>query len=94
MIGAWVEWSGRGAFEHTMQPMSHNPIDPTRCPLCGGDNRCAMEIERDTGVPQGPCWCVGASITPDLMARLPREAEGKACICAACVARWRVGEAA
>ena len=65
--------------------------DPSRCLLCGGDNRCAMEVERETGVPQGPCWCVDASFPPDLLARLPPEADGKACICAACVAKFAAG---
>lgn len=67
--------------------------DPSRCPLCGQDNRCAMEIERATGQPQGPCWCVDACFPPDLLAQLPPEAEGQACICAACVARFAAGEA-
>lgn len=62
--------------------------DPTRCPLCGGDNRCAMELERATGQTQPPCWCVDTAFPPGLLARLPPEAEGKACICAACVARF------
>ncbi|WP_332747276.1 cysteine-rich CWC family protein [Hydrogenophaga sp.] len=60
--------------------------DPSRCPLCGGDNRCAMEIERDTGEAQPPCWCVDANFSPELFARIPTEARGQACICAACVA--------
>lgn len=77
-----------------MHPMSDIPTDPIRCPLCGGDNRCAMELERATGQPQGPCWCVNASFPPDLLARLPEQAEGKACICAACVARFAAGQAA
>lgn len=67
--------------------------DPSRCPPCGQDNRCAMEIERATGQPQGPCWCVDARFPPDLLAQLPPEAEGQACICAACVARFAAGEA-
>lgn len=53
-----------------------------------------MEIERATGQPQGPCWCVDARFPPDLLARLPPTAAGKACICAACVARCAAGEAA
>ena len=77
-----------------MQAMTTSVIDPSRCPLCGGDNRCAMEIERETGVPQGPCWCVDASFSADLLARIPKEAEGKACICAACVARVAAGGSA
>ena len=62
-------------------------IDPSRCPLCGQDNRCAMEIERDTGQVQPPCWCVDATFSPGLFARIPTEARGQACICAACVAK-------
>ncbi|MDP1685425.1 cysteine-rich CWC family protein [Hydrogenophaga sp.] len=60
------------------------PIDPTRCPLCGQDNRCAMEIERTTGVKQGPCWCVGARFSPELLQRVPAESAGQACVCARC----------
>ena len=62
------------------------PIDPSRCPLCGADNRCAMEIERETGETQPPCWCMDASFSPDLFQRIPDAARGQACICAACVA--------
>jgi hypothetical protein len=61
------------------------PPDPARCPLCGGDNRCALEIERTTGEAQPPCWCVSETFTPALFARLPEAARGTACICPACV---------
>ncbi|MGE0350912.1 cysteine-rich CWC family protein [Hydrogenophaga sp.] len=60
--------------------------DPTRCPLCGGDNRCAMEIERATGQTQPPCWCMSETFDPALFERIPDAARGQACICAACVA--------
>ncbi|MEZ5665081.1 MAG: cysteine-rich CWC family protein [Burkholderiaceae bacterium] len=63
--------------------------DPSRCPLCGADNRCAMEIERDTGVPQGPCWCSTQQFSEALLARLPAQARGKACICARCLAAFQ-----
>ncbi|MEX1167950.1 MAG: cysteine-rich CWC family protein [Hydrogenophaga sp.] len=62
--------------------------DATRCPLCHGDNRCAMERERATGLPQEICWCVVETFPPALMAALPAEAAGKACICAACVRKF------
>lgn len=62
-------------------------IDPSRCPLCGQDNRCAMEIERDSGQVQPPCWCMDATFSPGLFARIPTEARGQACICATCVAK-------
>ncbi len=61
-------------------------IDPTRCPLCGQDNRCAMEIERETGLKQGPCWCLGATFSAELLQRVPTAVAGKACICARCAA--------
>jgi hypothetical protein len=60
-------------------------LNATRCPLCGYDNRCAMEIERATGQKPGPCWCVSQSFSAELLARLPDEARGKACICANCL---------
>jgi len=61
------------------------PADPTRCPLCGGDNRCAMETEKATGLPQPPCWCVTETFPPALMARIPEAARGRACLCPGCV---------
>ena len=59
-------------------------LDTTRCPLCGQANRCAIEIERETGVAQGPCWCLAATFTDALRERVPPEARGLACICARC----------
>lgn len=44
-----------------------------------------MEIERSTGQKQGPCWCVSQTFSAELLARLPDEAQGKACICANCL---------
>lgn len=61
-------------------------LDTTRCPLCGEANRCAVEIERETGVAQGPCWCLVATFTDALRERVPPEARGLACICARCAA--------
>ncbi|MGS5089255.1 cysteine-rich CWC family protein [Hydrogenophaga sp. A37] len=69
-------------------PLSRVTTDPTRCPLCGGDNRCAMEVQKATGEPQPPCWCVTETFSPDLLAHLPEAAQGQACICARCLARF------
>jgi hypothetical protein len=60
--------------------------DPGCCPLCGGDNRCAMEQARASGEPQPPCWCVAQTFSPALLARLPAGSQHTACICARCVA--------
>lgn len=59
-------------------------IDPTLCPLCGQGNRCAMEVERETGQKQPPCWCTQVDFSAGLLARIPDEARRKACICEAC----------
>jgi hypothetical protein len=57
---------------------------PNRCPLCGRPNQCAMEVERKTGVKQPPCWCTQVKFDAALLSNVPEEANGKACICAAC----------
>lgn len=61
-------------------------LDPTRCPICGRPNRCAMEVERATGVAQGPCWCAGVEFGADLLAQVPAAAQREACICPQCAA--------
>ncbi len=62
-------------------------VDAGCCPLCGQPNRCAMEIERASGVAQAPCWCTNVDFTSELLARVPPVAQGAACICAACAAK-------
>ncbi|MGB3068790.1 MAG: cysteine-rich CWC family protein [Ottowia sp.] len=66
--------------------MSSEALNPSHCPLCGAPNACAVEIERATGQPQGPCWCMQASISfpQALLDRVPGPARGLACICRAC----------
>ncbi len=63
-------------------------IDPSRCPLCGAPNRCAMEAQRRTGQPQGPCWCVNVRFPAALLDQVPPAARGKACVCEACARRF------
>ena len=61
--------------------------DPSRCPLCGESNRCAIEIERETGQAQPPCWCMAADFSEALLARVPAAQRRLACICARCAAQ-------
>jgi hypothetical protein len=63
-------------------------LDPSRCPLCGETNRCALEIERETGVKQPRCWCMAPDVdfSPELLSRVPPDRRGLACICARCAA--------
>lgn len=58
--------------------------DPGACPLCGTRNRCAMELEKETGLPQPACWCTEVDFSAQLLARVPAPARDLACICAAC----------
>ncbi len=57
-------------------------IDPSRCPLCGGPNACALA---GPGAAQ-PCWCVGQTFAADVLAAVPEAARRRACICRACAA--------
>ncbi|WP_308812427.1 cysteine-rich CWC family protein [Variovorax sp. WS11] len=59
-------------------------LDASRCPVCGEANRCAIELERETGQAQRPCWCMQAGVSREALARVPPEARGLACICARC----------
>ncbi|MFZ9252460.1 MAG: cysteine-rich CWC family protein [Hylemonella sp.] len=63
---------------------SVSQIDPMRCPLCGQPNACAHEIERVSGQPQAPCWCTRVGFDADLLARVPAQARGLACLCQQC----------
>lgn len=67
-----------------MKP-SDAPPDPARCPLCGGPNGCAMAPHAPAAT-AGACWCMAASFSPELLARVPPGARRKACICARCAA--------
>lgn len=55
-------------------------MNRSRCPLCGGDNLCGMEVDGGASM----CWCQGVAFTPELLARVPEEARGQACICRKC----------
>ena len=73
-----------GRYTASVQSLPALPVQPQLCPLCGQANRCAMEVERTTGVAQGDCWCTQVDFSADLLARVPPEAQRLACICAAC----------
>lgn len=60
------------------------PPNPEHCPLCGKANHCAMALERSSGQKQPPCWCTQATFNADLLAQIPAQAKGRACVCAAC----------
>jgi len=55
-------------------------VDPARCPLCDGENACAMAADPDAE----HCWCFDATFAPKTLERVPAEARGIACVCAPC----------
>lgn len=63
------------------------PVDPARCPLCGGPNGCVMAGGCDTARAGGPCWCREVSFSAELLARVPAHAQRRACICRHCATR-------
>jgi hypothetical protein len=63
--------------------------DPRVCPLCGGENVCAMAKVKADGTEPLDCWCADASFPPERAAHVQPSTLGKACICAACAARYQ-----
>jgi hypothetical protein len=46
-----------------------------------------MERARTSGEAQPPCWCTQVDFSAELLARVPAQAQGLACICPACARR-------
>ena len=55
-------------------------VDPSRCPLCGRSNQCAMVADPEAT----HCWCFDVTIAPEALERVPAEARGVACVCLEC----------
>jgi hypothetical protein len=62
--------------------------DPTKCPLCGRPNECAVAAGQDAE----SCWCMTATMSPSALASIPPDAQGKVCICARCAAARPTGD--
>jgi hypothetical protein len=58
------------------------PIDPTLCPLCAQPNACALASAPGAAPPE--CWCASRRFDRSLLARLPADGAGRACICSRC----------
>jgi hypothetical protein len=58
--------------------MTVNEVDPSRCPLCGQDNKCGMVLGAST------CWCFSATVARAALERVAPEARGVACVCEGC----------
>ncbi len=57
------------------------PSAEKRCPICGEPNDCRPAA---TGRYDTPCWCRDVEFGADLLARIPKERAGQACICRRC----------
>ena len=57
------------------------PLQAPQCPLCGAANECAAAR---SGSFDRPCWCTAATFAPAVLAAVPAEAKGKACLCSRC----------
>jgi hypothetical protein len=64
------------------------PVDPARCPLCGQSNQCGAQAGQDS------CWCFDLTIPASVLAAVPPEARGAACVCRACASKARSAEGA
>lgn len=60
----------------------------SHCPLCGRDNRCAVQA----GLPPASCWCMKAGFPSGLLELVPPERRRKACICQDCLERFNSGQ--
>jgi|GEM_PF-3406866 hypothetical protein len=58
-----------------------SPDKATVCPLCAGDNNCALTTPCQT---IADCWCLTASISPEALERIPQDQINTTCICQAC----------
>jgi hypothetical protein len=60
-------------------------LDPTLCPLCGGENNCRLcsaECDKDS------CWCAKVNVPPALLEQVPSALKNQACICQPCVMKF------
>ncbi|MFQ5574111.1 MAG: cysteine-rich CWC family protein [Terriglobia bacterium] len=55
--------------------------DETRCPFCGGMNKCMAGSEES-------CWCREVEVPAELLALVPDDSKWTACICRACVQEY------
>jgi Cysteine-rich CWC len=57
-------------------------IDEQYCPLCKGENGCAMAAGQSVSA----CWCYGARVPRSVLDQVPPERRGAVCVCARCAA--------
>ncbi len=68
-----------------MSPL--NSFNPAACPLCGVANACQLCTPATY---KGQCWCAREEIAGELLARVPEQFRNRACICQACIEKFRL----
>ena len=76
----YLESSGREEFMH-VPPTSDRPIEALACPICGEPNRCSAA---ESGAFDTPCWCQSVTVSAAVLARVPDDKRGVACVCRQC----------
>lgn len=61
--------------------MMEPDVSPTLCPICRQPNGCAMAGDGSSG---SDCWCRQVAFPAAVLAAVPDEAKGRACICRRC----------
>lgn len=61
-------------------------INKSNCPICQKANQCQVEKGKD-------CWCAQEKIPNELIETLPKDKQGKSCLCLTCVQRFKVAQA-
>ena len=67
--------------------MTQKFFNPAACPLCGETNECQL---CSPAAFKGRCWCADVEIADELFARVPEDFRNRACICRACVDKFRI----
>ncbi|MBU1359269.1 MAG: cysteine-rich CWC family protein [Gammaproteobacteria bacterium] len=67
--------------------MSAPATDAARCPVCGSDNRCAMEAARRGGAEASACWCQSVEFAPGALDEPGAVSRRGACLCRRCATR-------
>ena len=55
--------------------------DPSKCPLCGRPNYCAMAADPNAK----HCWCEEVIFSDELLDRIPKDSVRKTCVCKKCL---------
>ncbi len=55
------------------------------CPLCQNKNNCDVSAGSN-------CWCAASKVPTELINSVPKEQQGKACICKQCIEKYQLDQ--